>query len=435
MPDIQPGPTAESSLVGTPTPSLGPEVRDLEIFVGGRGVVFETEPFVWNGTRLEYFGALVEHAKSWNKCIASKFNGERVLVAPSDSAIWAEYRFRSLNEFETSVEGENRYRLLNGRTFHRETGSVNPVEPRSEAPSGTGVQEAYSLKEFSITASGEEALWNREFIGVVQKYQFDTLPREQQGKALEKMQSLSPILKNGSPLLPLLPEVAQALVLGGKQFDSVPQVIFSNGTIENGPPKLQLNELQEWLDGAHKSSKKFFEGGCVVFAVFHDPRGNIDRLAAFQRTKDLMGPQNSLWKHVIQDRFLTEGDMAQINSGVVNKQGSNDYDLPLSVLDCSVRGDYYWSSIIGLTISEGPVPEELETLEDIGLQALRFAVESGSRERGPLGTALIKLPNTSVLITVDDSPRTVSEKIISALGEGADPDYIRAQFPYFRANQ
>ena len=170
--------------------------------------------------------------------------------------------------------------------------------------------------------------------------------------------------------------------------------------------------------------------GSVILAVYEDPRSQTDRLAAFQYNASPFDTEKSpLWEHVIRDRFLNDQDMNEIKTGLVREGCSRSYDIPQTIMDCSAADDRYWSSIIGRQIAEGCVPEKLATLEDVAMQAIRFAVESG-----PMGTTLIKLPKTSVVITGRDSPRMACEKVIAALGADSTAEYIRAQFPHFPRN-
>lgn len=105
---------------------------------------------------------------------------------------------------------------------------------------------------------------------------------------------------------------------------------------------------------------------------------------------------------------------------------SKHFDTPETIIDCSAPNDRHRSSTTGRQIVEGPIPEQIQTLEDVAMQAIRFAVESG-----PMGTTLIKLPDTSVVITGRDSPRMAWEKVIAALGADSSQDYKREQFPHF----
>jgi hypothetical protein len=263
--------------------------------------------------------------------------------------------------------------------------------------------------------------WCNEFGSAIWRVLSEKNPANQLAEALVNMKSFKPFLADG-PLKPFLTEVAQALVRGHNQMRGTPNVVFSNGTVKDGPPKLGFNEVQKWLEGAMGTSVIGDPNlPLLILAVYQDPRSQTDRLAVYQRRLT-----TALWDNIIRDRFLNDQDMENIRVGIVRDRCSINFDTPKTVIDYSVVDAPYWSSISGGQIAEGSVPEELATLEDVAMQAIRFAVESGA-----MGTTLIKLPKTSVVITGRDSPRMACEKVIAALGPDSTEEYIREQFPHF----
>ncbi len=389
------------------------------------------EPLV-GSSRADYVTELVASARSENKIVVGVFDDKPILVAPTDSPAWADYRRRAIEHATESVDTEGLSLLLDDKTFQREIGTIELVDPCISDKYGSKVEKANFLKGYYSGNRGEERVWNDEFVRALCSVPNGRNQADELAQALPRMESFGTILE-GSPLNLLLNEVAEALVRGKKGHFSAPDVLFSNGTVSDGPPKLAFNQLQKWLDGALNSrdtSCNSYDCGSVILAVYIDPRSQTDRLAASQYNSSPFDTEKSpLWNIVIRDRFLNEQDMNEIQKGIVREGCSISWDIPQTVMDCSAADDRYWSSTIDRQIAEGCVPKELATLEDVAMQAIRFAVEGG-----PMGTTLIKLPKTSVVITGRDSPRMACEKVITALGADSTADYIREQFPHFPRN-